>query len=318
LGQRTRRLGDLFALARRLWEERWGCRNLEIPISWLADSHAYRGFAAHLLAEAPRFLAVHNQALAGYRARHRIRSTHHPVTALATDGDWHEVPFWAWCSGDTQRQRLFVRPGGTGRGPEIRVARAILGGLDDLLREGWKIRPRALTTTLFARLYLADLFVHGIGGAIYDELTDDLIRQFFGLEPPEFLVVSGTLYLPQPQLASGLSASEVKRRLRHIWFNPDRYLTSRTNDNGVQALSRQKQDLVAQQPEESDAKRARFHTIIALNERLRPPVAVQIAALQQELEQARRRDASKRVWQDRDNSFCLYPEDELRSWFAAL
>ena len=53
--------------------------------------------------------------------------------------------------------------------------------------EGFKVRTRALTTTLFARLFLADLFIHGIGGAKYDELTDAILRRFYGFEPPRFL-----------------------------------------------------------------------------------------------------------------------------------
>src|SRR5262249_2863990 len=46
------------------------------------------------------------------------------------------------------------------------------------------------------RLFLADLFVHGIGGGKYDEITDELVRRFYGGEPPDFLVLSATLWLP--------------------------------------------------------------------------------------------------------------------------
>ena len=39
------------------------------------------------------------------------------------------------------------------------------------------LRPRALTLTLFARLCVADFFIHGIGGGKYDEVTDRIIRE---------------------------------------------------------------------------------------------------------------------------------------------
>ena len=68
--------------------------------------------------------------------------------------------------------------------------------LMELQRGGVRIRPRALVTTLWARLALGDLFIHGIGGAKYDCVTDRLIERFFGLAPPRFLVVSATLHLP--------------------------------------------------------------------------------------------------------------------------
>jgi len=59
--------------------------------------------------------------------------------------------------------------------------------------------PRALTLTLFARLILGDFFIHGIGGGKYDEVTDQIIRDYFGIDPPAFQVVSGTLHLPFPK-----------------------------------------------------------------------------------------------------------------------
>ena len=45
------------------------------------------------------------------------------------------------------------------------------------------LRPRALTLTLFARVCLGDFFIHGIGGGKYDEVTDAIIRDYFGIEP---------------------------------------------------------------------------------------------------------------------------------------
>ena len=59
-------------------------------------------------------------------------------------------------------------------------------------RQGVKIRSRALVTTLWARLALSDLFLHGIGGAKYDQVTDRLIESFFDLAPPAIMVLSAT------------------------------------------------------------------------------------------------------------------------------
>ena len=59
-----------------------------------------------------------------------------------------------------------------------------------------RIRSRALTTTLYARLFLADLFIHGIGGGKYDQLTNEIAQKFYGAELPDYLVLSATLLLP--------------------------------------------------------------------------------------------------------------------------
>ena len=79
--------------------------------------------------------------------------------------------------------------------------------LDGAGAAGLKVRSRALTNTLFARLFLSDLFIHGIGGGKYDELTDDIIRRFYECEPPDFLVLSATRLLPLPAVPVGVAGS---------------------------------------------------------------------------------------------------------------
>ena len=75
-------------------------------------------------------------------------------------------------------------------------ATAAVEQLRQLRRRGVKLRSRALITTLWARLVLGDLFLHGIGGAKYDQVTHLLIERFFGLPAPGILVLSATLHLP--------------------------------------------------------------------------------------------------------------------------
>ena len=86
------------------------------------------------------------------------------------------------------------------------------------------MRSRALTNTLYARLFLSDLFIHGIGGGKYDELTDELIRRFYGCEPPEFLILSATRLLPLP--APPVRPEDHRRlvrELRDLHWNPQRH-----------------------------------------------------------------------------------------------
>ncbi|HQY89846.1 MAG TPA: hypothetical protein PK402_14425, partial [Tepidisphaeraceae bacterium] len=55
---------------------------------------------------------------------------------------------------------------------------------------------RALMLTIFLRLLLADVFVHGIGGGRYDQVADRLIKNYFHIEPPGFAVTTATLFWP--------------------------------------------------------------------------------------------------------------------------
>ena len=77
---------------------------------------------------------------------------------------------------------------------------------------GVKIRSRALITTLWARLVLGDLFLHGIGGAKYDQVTDLLIERFFGLPAPGIMVMSATLHLPIARPAAAAGSARGHRR----------------------------------------------------------------------------------------------------------
>ncbi len=97
--------------------------------------------------------------------------------------------------------------------------------LRDLASRSIRLRTRALTTTMFCRYLLGDLFIHGIGGAKYDELGDSIARRFFGIEPPGFLTLSLTAWLGLPdQTATSSELASLERALRDLVYNPDRHL----------------------------------------------------------------------------------------------
>ena len=240
-GRSTDRVGLRFALARREVEAEWGARNAEVPLGQVCESEAFLWFASHLLAQLPRFQATHNAALARYRAAYGIRSKNHPVPALARQGDWLEAPFWAWRADAPRRRPLMARL--KSRTIELRIAGeddpfieiplyadrdacCAVEALQALPARGIRLRTRALTTTMFARYLLGDLFVHGIGGAKYDELGDEVARGFFGLEPPRFLTLSLTRWIGiEGDPATVGRLREVDRSLRDLDWNPDRCLT---------------------------------------------------------------------------------------------
>lgn len=233
-------VGLRFSLARREIEASWGVSNLELPLGLLCQSDSFLWFASHLIAQLPRYQEVHNTCLTEYRAAHHIRSRHHPVAALARTDDWLEAPFWAWRAGQPRRRALLARQ--RARAIELRIAGedellatlplspdgeacCAVERLRDLAAESVRLRTRALTTTMFARFFLGDLFIHGIGGAKYDELGDEIARRFFGVEPPDFLAMSLTLWLDLPaEPVTRQDLLRVDRQIRDLTFNPERYL----------------------------------------------------------------------------------------------
>jgi hypothetical protein len=322
--QRTPLLGERIASARRAFERAWGCHNLELPVSALCRTEPFAWFACHLLADLGRFHEVYNACVADYRRQHGIRNRQHPVPDLAAEDGWREVPFWAWRTGQKRRGRLFARPGETC--VELRAgdemwpvlplrprgdpAPAVAAWLT-LERQGLKVRSRALTNTLYVRLFLADLFIHGIGGGKYDEVTDAIVRRFYGFEPPEFLVLSATLFLPLPVFpVRPEDVRRLARRVRDVRYNPQRHLVSLPPE--VRELLVQKQDWIARPVNNKAARRARFHALRTLNEKLRPFLGGMEDQLEKELIRSREQLAANEVLQRRDYAFCLFPEAAVR------
>jgi hypothetical protein len=317
--QRTDLLGERLAAARRTWERRWGCHNLELPVSVLCRTEPFAWFACHLLAELPRLHAIYNACVHEYRRQHGIRSRNHPVPDLAAQDDWLEAPFWAWRSGQLRRGRLMARISestlelrvGDEQWPSLPLTtHQMTAAWRSLEAHGFKVRSRALTNTLFARLFLGDLFLHGIGGGKYDELTDEIIRRFYGLEPPGYLVLSATLLLPLPCYPE--SADDCRRlaqQLRDLYYNPQRYLADRPD---LGHLVAQKQAWIARQPADRSQRRERFQMLRALTEQLRSALGGRIAQQEQELAECERRLQANAVLRRRDYPFCLYPESLLR------
>jgi hypothetical protein len=322
---RTLLLGERLAAARRTLERRWGCRNLEVPLSALCRTESFAWFACHLLFHLPNFHQTYNDAVQDHRRRHGIKSRNHPVPDLVRDGDWLETPLWGWRSGQTRRGRLMARLTANQielrAGPETWPAlprscdvRAAVAAWRDLERRGFKVRSRALTTTLYARLLVGDLFVHGIGGAKYDALTDEIIRRFFHLQPPAFLMLSATLHLPlatypaRPEKHAGLA-----RKLRDLHCNPQRHLSGELAwQPEVARLVQQKEDWIARQPQAAAEKRERFHRIRTLSERLETHLVDQERLLRRQLDCTERQLSANMVLQRRDYAFCLFPEAKIR------
>jgi hypothetical protein len=331
------RLVDCLVAARHRQERRWGLDNLELPVSKLCERRSFLWFASHVLAHLPRFREIHNAVLWDYRQVNRIRSRSHPVPELGEQDGWLEAPFWIWRRGDLRRRHVFARQlageialsdgieefARIPLSPEKEACCAV-EALERLPAQGIRFRTRALTTTLFARVVLGDLFVHGIGGAKYDEMTDRIIARFFGLVPPPFLMATATLRLPLggPSSMEANSVGRLRHALRDVQFNPDRH--------GVLPveLEARKNELVSAQHEavtsgltrrERRARRTdnrqRYLAFRALRNEWSDVAEARRRSLQAELESAEHASAARSVLASREYAACLFPEPLLAELF---
>jgi len=230
-------LGQCLVAGRRGVERELGLKTRETQLSLVADDSCFVEFADRLLMRHREFHEIHNAALAEYRAVNHVRSPSRPIANLARDGEWYEAPFWLWSFSDSERRKVFVRRV-DGRWQitdrqGITFTRQVSADRDDdlwirLVEQGLQLRPRALITTMYARLVLSDLFIHGIGGAKYDEVTDLIIRRFFGVEPPAYITATTTFRLPieRPSVTFD-DVRDSARRIREARFRPEAFLRDR-------------------------------------------------------------------------------------------
>lgn len=245
-------------------------------------------FVGHLVGHAVQTAQAYNAALAAYRARRGIAGTQHPIPDLLIEGSRVEAPLWAVRDGQP-RQRVYVSVSSGGDltlwadglrlgTVTIERLRSQTGAALCELAAGWNLRPRALALTMYLRLLASDVFIHGIGGAKYDQITDDVIRRLFGIEPPGYGCVTATLRLPLPRFdVSPRDLDRVHREGRDRRFNPQR-LAARVasgNSGAVAELLDQRQRAIdasvrlrSESPRLRSERRAQYEAIHRTNQEL--------------------------------------------------
>ncbi len=337
-------LADCFTAARNQLERQWGARNLELPLSRLCCQDSFLWFFSHIVAQLPRFRETYNSALAEYRQVNKIRSRTHPVPELRQQDGWQEAPFWIWRDISTERRPVYARQAG----PELHLqdgetvfarlpltpdsqACCAVEVLRELPKQGLHLRTRALTTTLFTRLCFADLFLHGIGGAKYDEMTDRIMARFYGLTPPTFMSVSATVLLPmEPFSVTAADVTKSTSLLRNLQYNPEQFFGPAERER-FESLLVEKQNLLAETDSEHrltlprSQRRARRHTRTARDRRLREitnmfaqAVESQAAKIEQDRQELSEQLAANQVLASREFSFALYPEQKLKQFMSRI
>ena len=307
-------LGNAIARGRHKLEEEFGLNTLELPISRVASSLPFTTFAREILSRIDDFRTIYNETAYQYRLLNRIRSRARPVPDLKQVGNWFETPFWIWTQSSPNRRSLFAK---------IENQQLVLTDRENIvcnisvscsneefhqqLTNDICVRPKALMTTLYARLVASDLFIHGIGGSKYDQLTDEICRKFFDLELPDYLTISGT-FLIQHSVAAISSADigDLKNQLRQLEFHPEQFLESSngaTTEFVEEKLRWIKQDLPLGQ------RLLRHRGIAACNEQLHSFVSNKRKMLESKLAQMQQNFGTAKVLNSREFSFCFYNED---------
>ncbi|MBL8892240.1 MAG: hypothetical protein JNL67_19855 [Planctomycetaceae bacterium] len=337
LGRELRGLGYGFAAARHLAEQRRGCFNLEVPLSWLCQTSSFAQFVVRILEQLESFVESYNECLATYRIWHGIAGQQRPMPDLAVHEGWYELPFWLWTAQQPWRRRVFVRrvadgwQMSTGR-TDIKQATQIHSdvwrldldhelAIDQLLGFSElqiRLRPRALMTTLYARAVLSQGFLHGIGGALYDQMTDRLARLVWNIDLPNYAIATATFHLATPPAAwTSERRVQLHQSLRDLSYSPERVPAFARSHPQWMA---EKQELLAKMPppRQRHAWQRQIERHLA---GARHELAAEIQATKSELQLLDLQLQKRALMQDREWSFVLFEEsvpNELRTLATKL
>jgi hypothetical protein len=329
---------------RQLVEKDAGLVNNEVPMSRLANGGAFAEFVYRCFDEGEKLLEVYNASRETFRADRRISNPGQPVPELRRVGEWFETPFWIYHTTEAAatlsvnshyRHPAWIRV--TPHAIELANApteSASIRSVCDRSLPAWShqyqiwtehgvcIRPRALMTTLFLRLFVGDLFVHGIGGGIYDELTDLIASRFWDIQMPEFIVASASLHLPFSREAipsiepvQGQSAEDMERLARQIRSAPETLLDP--SDSSQRAQREAFENLLQQQPPKGQRK-SWHREMRELRVRIRKSISPVIERLDRQSLELIERGRVGKIVRSREFSFALFPENPTISRLRAL
>ncbi len=209
-----------------------------------------------------------------------------------------------------------LRPGDERSGAELPLW-SIRGGvrrpasasdLDTLAPE--ELAPRGLMMTGLVRMAGCDLFIHGLGGGVYDRVTDAWLARWIGeRSPAPSVVVSATLRPGgEVDLTDVDEADALAWRAHAARHNP----ALLGDEQAAHEKARLLDELRSAPPERRAELYRQLHALLA---RVRDEHRAALAALDADAAQARARAASARkdaqLARDRTLAFPLYPQRDL-------
>lgn len=311
-----------------------GVKLLYLPVSKLSQSDAFTEFAGSIIFQAAGFADIYNDGVttsvnSKNRRKKKIRRL-----SISTPGEHIELPFWMVSSGG-ERSSLHVKDAGNHAvclysdqnelGPMQRGKkqdRAVQ--LRNILQKsGFFLRPKAVSLTLFVRLFLADWFIHGLGGALYDDVTDNIINNYYKLKPLTFGVVTATVRLPltKPKNHNDDIAA-LKQKLHNIRHHPEKYIHDATGPgDSVQTLISTKKTLLDQisRPDlTKENKRLKWARLQQTNVLLREHARPAVEYIEKRIERAHKYNMSIKVCNYREYFFGLFKPKTLQAITESL
>jgi hypothetical protein len=306
-----------------------GLNMMYLPVSKLSESDAFIDFVISIMLDATGFAAAYNDAVTKQTNALRVNQRD-IVQRLKLDKTTclTELPLWLHLP-DGKRTSLYVVSKTTDR-IRIGTVSTPLGELDStcpsgnadqlksmLQQSGYGLRPKAVSLTLFVRLYLADWFVHGVGGSLYESVTDHMIENYYRMRSLWFGTATCTMTLPLANTSASATGnlSKLKHELHNIRHNPEKYIDeSALAEESVVSLLRVKRERIAQTKDRSVAagvRKSAWSSLLRINEKLLEYARDAATMMEKKIVELERNKISQETCNCREYFFGLFPENEL-------
>lgn len=276
--------------------ERFGIdESIVISCSDLVQTDAWRSFVNAMTSDPASCVAAYNTAVLAHPEAH--------MRPLQADGNRFELPLWR------------VRE----NAPRLAAFSDQLEAIptDDL-------RPRALAMTAIVRATLCELFVHGTGGGLYDQITDDWFKAWGG--SPDWHLAPTAVATGDAYAELGVDAEQLPDPAQAVWqAHHARHEPAMLSDEDSAA---RKRELVA----EIDAIKhaggdpaAHYAQLQQLLTETRERHVDRLAEFDQAARDAKRLAGVRQLALDRTWPWPTLPEETLdalhariRDWFASI
>ncbi|MFH1453759.1 MAG: hypothetical protein ABIH00_07245, partial [Armatimonadota bacterium] len=218
----SKNLSEFISLSRRHFE---GDRNyLELPASIISGHESFLAFFLDILNKIDVFNLIYNDVLYNYREAHSIRSDANPFPSLRLHDNLYELPFWVILPGgqraglwyDKSKNSLYAK-----NEKILKLSRNNDSSIEILKNSEYRIIFKAVTLMMYFRTFVSDLFLHGVGGAKYDVITDEIIQKYYKIKPPSYASATLTLYMDLPDVKyNEKERFETEKKLIQIKHNP--------------------------------------------------------------------------------------------------
>jgi len=226
------------------------------------------------------------------------------LSRLTIRDDIVELPLWAigW---NMPRKRVFIND------RNHRNTLVFESG-EHIDTETYQLLPRAITLTAVLRMHYCDLFIHGTGGQLYDQVTNTWLKQWRGIELAPVTVVSADLYMNfNVPLADRKQLDHALWYRHHLPHNINRYVNINPT---LKPLVQRKMQLIQHMNDDRDRNRRQqaYHDIQETNRMLAAAYDDEIGRADQNLETARIGLANSRIARKRNWCFAFYDAKQLQ------